>query len=246
MKHSYKITGMTCTGCQAKVQHLLSQMKGVSNVIIDLVKGEADITMVNHIATSEFKNALKEYPKYQLSEKSVEMPKTISTPVVEEQKSWVVTYRPILLVFGYITGITLLVQFINGSFNWMQWMAHFMAGFFLVFSFFKLLNLKGFAESYAMYDIVAKRIKGYAYLYAFIELGLGVAYLTNFNPFITNLITAIVMSISIVGVLQSVLNKQKIKCACLGDVFNLPMSTITIIEDALMIAMSLIMIVKII
>lgn len=39
------------------------------------------------------------------------------------------------------------------------------------------------------------------------------------------------------------MNKRKIKCACLGDVFNLPMSTITIIEDALMIGMSVIMLV---
>lgn len=46
------------------------------------------------------------------------------------------------------------------------------------------------------------------------------------------------MSISIIGVLQSVLNKQKIQCACLGAVFNLQMSTVTIIEDALMIGMS--------
>lgn len=244
MKHTYKVSGMTCTGCQEKVQHLLSKLNGVSNVSIDLEKGEVDVTMENHIATSELNDALKEYPKYQLSEKRVDVPKVISTPFAEEQNSWLETYRPILLVFGYITGITLLVQFVNGSFNWMQWMNYFMAGFFLVFSFFKLLNLKGFAESYAMYDIIAKRIKGYGYLYAFIELGLGVAYLTGFNAIITNLITAIVMSVSIIGVLQSVLNKQKIKCACLGDVFNLPMSTITIIEDALMIAMSLIMLIK--
>lgn len=246
MKHTYKVSGMTCTGCQAKVQHLLSQVKGVSNVTIDLEKGEADVTMEHHIATSELKNALKDYPKYQLSEKNVEMPKTISTAFIEEEKSWIETYSPILLVFGYITGITILVQVIRGSFNWMQWMNHFMAGFFLVFSFFKMLNLKGFAESYAMYDIVAKRIKGYGYLYALIELGLGIAYLIGFNPLVTNLITAIVMSISIIGVLQSVLNKQKIKCACLGDVFNLPMSTITIIEDALMIVMSLTMLIKMI
>lgn len=244
MKYTYKISGMTCTGCQAKVQHLLSQVKGVISTTIDLEKGEADVTMGYHIATSELKDALKEYPKYQLSEKSVEEPKAISTAFVEEEKSWLETYRPILLVFGYITGITLLVQFVNGSFNWMQWMNHFMAGFFLVFSFFKLLNLKGFVESYAMYDIVAKRMKSYGYLYAFIELGLGVAYLTGFKLFIINSITAIIMSISILGVLQSVLNKQKIKCACLGDVFNLPMSTITIIEDALMIAMSMIMLIK--
>jgi hypothetical protein len=46
------------------------------------------------------------------------------------------------------------------------------------------------------------------------------------------------MSISIIGVLQSVLNKKKIQCACLGAIFNLPMSTVTIIEDALMIGMS--------
>ncbi len=53
------------------------------------------------------------------------------------------------------------------------------------------------------------------------------------------------MSISFIGVLQSVLNKQKIQCACLGDVFNLPMSTVTIIEDALMIAMSATMLILI-
>ena len=244
MKHIYKITGMTCAGCQAKVQHLLSQVKGVNSVAIDLQKEEAEVTMEHHIATSELKNALKDYPKYQLSEKIVEMPQVISATFDEEQKSWLETYRPILLVFGYITGITLLVQFANDSFNWMQWMNHFMAGFFLVFSFFKLLNLKGFAESYAMYDVVAKQIKNYGYLYVFIELSLGIAYLTGFNPLLTNAITVIVMSVSIIGVLQSVLNKQKIKCACLGDVFNLPMSTITIIEDALMIVMSLIMLIK--
>ena len=71
-------------------------------------------------------------------------------------------------------------------------------------------------------------------------------YLTGFNPIVTNSITVIVMVVSIIGVLQSVLNNKKIKCACLGAVFNLPMSTITIIEDALMIAMSVIMLIKMI
>jgi copper chaperone CopZ len=244
MTHTYQITGMTCTGCQAKVQHLLSQVKGVKNINIDLAKGEADITMDAHIATSELKNALKDYPKYQLSEKENVKMKAEPITLEEETKSWLETYRPILLVFGYITGVSLLVQFVNGSFNWMQWMNHFMAGFFLVFSFFKLLNLKGFAESYAMYDIIAKRWSGFGYVYAFLELGLGIAYIVGFNPMATNIVTCIVMTISIIGVLQSVLDNKKIKCACLGAVFNLPMSTLTIIEDAVMIAMSAIMLIK--
>ena len=114
----------------------------------------------------------------------------------------------------------------------------FMAGFFLSFSFFKMLDLKGFADSYTMYDIVAKKIKAWGFIYPFIELALGFAYATGFQPFVTNIVTVIVMTVSMIGVLQSVLNKRKIRCACLGAVFNLPMSTVTIIEDALMIAMS--------
>lgn len=122
-------------------------------------------------------------------------------------------------------------------------MGHFMAGFFLVFSFFKLLDLQGFVESYSMYDIVATKWKGWGYIYAFTELALGVAFISGINPLVTNAVTFIVMSISIIGVLQSVLIKRKIKCACLGAVFNLPMSAITIIEDALMVGMSAIMLV---
>jgi hypothetical protein len=118
-----------------------------------------------------------------------------------------------------------------------------MAGFFLTFSFFKLLDLKGFAESYFSYDIIARRWMGWGYVYAFIELGLGISFLTRVNTLLTNIVTFIVMSISIIGVLKSVLNKRKIKCACLGAVFNIPMSTVTIIEDALMIAMSLVMVI---
>ena len=240
MTHTYKISGMTCTGCQAKVQGLLSKVNGIEHVAIDLKKGEAIVEMTKHVSTSNLKEALKEYPKYELTE-TVQKPQTLNLSVEEEKKSWLDTYRPILLVFSYILGVTLLVEFTNGGFLWMRWMNHFMAGFFLVFSFFKLLNLQGFAESYSMYDVVAKKWNVWGYLYAFVELALGISFLTGFNPLITNAVSFLVMTVSIIGVLQSVLNKRKIKCACLGAVFNLPMSTITIIEDALMILMSAVM-----
>lgn len=237
MTHTYKVSGMTCTGCQAKVQSLLTKVKSVSNVEIDLAKGEATIQMDKHIATSALQDALKDYPKYKLSEIAVQHSPVFSEES-EEAKTWLATYKPILLIFAFITGITLLNEWVTGDFLWMRWMSNFMAGFFLVFSFFKLLNLKGFAESYSMYDVIAKKWCGWGYVYAFVELALGIAFLTGFNPILTNSITFVVMSVSVIGVLQSVFNKRKIKCACLGDVFNLPMSTITIIEDALMIGMS--------
>ena len=238
MTHTYTITGMTCNGCAAKVQKLLSGVDGVEAVNIHLEKNEADVTMHHHIQTNALQNALKDYPKYQLSEQANHHNHTALINE-EEKRSWLQTYKPILLIFAYIIVITLLVE-ANRGFNAMHWMSNFMGAFFLTFSFFKMLDLKGFAESYFSYDIIAKRWMGYGYVYAFIELALGIAFISGFNPLVTNIATFVVMTVSITGVLQSVLNKRKIKCACLGAVFNLPMSTVTIIEDLLMIVMSLV------
>lgn len=211
-------------------------LPGVTDVEVSKENETATISMEKHIALSVFQNALDS--KYTIAA-------TTHNEAAEQAKSWLAIYKPVLLIFGYITGITLLSEGMQVEFSLMRWMNHFMAGFFLIFSFFKLLNLKGFADSYAMYDIVAKQWSGWGYIYAFIELALGIAFLTSYSPILTNSITFVVMSVSIIGVLQSVFNKRKIKCACLGDIFNLPMSTITIIEDALMIGMSGIMLITI-
>ncbi|WDF54055.1 heavy-metal-associated domain-containing protein [Mucilaginibacter sp. KACC 22063] len=242
MEHTYAVTGMTCAGCQYKVQTLLGKVSGVTDVDIDLDAGEAHVKMDHHVPTSDLQNALKEYPKYQLNEKQVSMPAMSAFEELAE-KSWVETYKPILLIFGYIFVASMIAGATPIGFNEMLAMRIFMAGFFLVFSFFKLLNLEGFADSYAMYDVIARKFKGWGYIYAFTELALGLAYATNFQPVITNAVTFVVMSVSIVGVLQTVLSKKTIRCACLGAVFNLPMSTVTIIEDGLMIAMSAVMLV---
>ena len=229
MIHTYKLTGMTCGGCEAKVKSSLLTVPDITSVEVSKEKQTATIGMEKHISLATLQKALSE--KYSISALEHNEP-------IEQAKGWLETYRPVLLIFLYITGVALLAEWGQNDFMWMRWMNHFMAGFFLVFSFFKLLNLKGFAESYSMYDIIAKRWNRWGYVYAFIELFLGLAFLTGYNPLITNAVTLVIMGVSIVGVLQSVLNKRKIKCACLGDVFNLPMSTITIIEDALMILMS--------
>jgi copper chaperone CopZ len=234
---------MTCTGCQQKVHDLLSQVAGVKKATVDFVKGSAEIEMSQHISTQTLNYALKGYPKYQLSGEIKPARVFSMDDDQEEKKSWFVTYKPILLIFGYITAVSVIVALLSGHFSVFKAMRTFMAGFFIIFSFFKMLDLQGFADSYSMYDLVAKRFRPWGYIYAFIELGLGLAFIANFQPVIINWVTLIVMTGSIVGVLQSVLNGRKIRCACLGAVFNLPMSTVTIFEDALMIWMSITMLI---
>jgi cation transport ATPase len=233
---------MTCGKCVAKVKSQLLMLGDVTEATVQLSAPQATITMQKHIPVTILQDALSKAGSYSITEADGGMHHTMPA---EETGSWLETYKPILLIGAYITGATLLVEAVKGGFNWHTWMQNFMAGFFLVFSFFKLLNLECFAESYSSYDIIAKKWQGWGYLYAFIELGLGIAYLLNFNPIVTNAVTFLVMSISIIGVLQSVFNKRKIQCACLGAVFNLPMSTITIIEDALMIGMSGVMLLSV-
>ncbi len=131
-----------------------------------------------------------------------------------------------------------LVELRLGAIDPTRAMQNFMGAFFLAFAFFKLLDLRGFADSYHMYDIVAQRLPIYGLVYPFLELALGAAYVAGIQPVAVNLTTLVVMSVSSIGVIQSVLQKRRIRCACLGTVFNLPMSTVTLVEDGLMIAMA--------
>nr|WP_276899433.1 cation transporter [Pedobacter kyonggii] len=232
MTHTYQLTGMTCGGCENKVKSNLLVLPDVTSVEVSKDTNSATISMNKHIGLDTLQQALGgTESKYQISAAH-------HNQTLEEAKSWTETYKPILLIFGYVTVISLVVSWHSTGIDFIVFMRIFMAGFFLTFSFFKMLNLKAFAESYAMYDIVAKKFGAWGYIYAFIELGLGLSFALNLSPVAVNWVTLVVMTISIFGVLESVLNKKKIQCACLGAVFNLPMSTVTIVEDAIMIAMS--------
>ena len=236
MIHTYKIEGMTCGKCVNTVKTALGKINGVEMADISLNPPQAILIMNHHIDTNELNTALKNYGHYSLVATNGMNHEPLQQ--VNDTVSFFVTYKPILLVFAYLLLASILKEIYDGGFNLMNFMQVFMGGFFLIFSFFKMLDIKGFASSYMSYDIIAKKWFGWGYVYPFVELLLGLAYLFHFQPALTNIVTVIVMSLSIIGVIQSLLNKQKIQCACLGTIFNLPMSKITLIEDALMIMMA--------
>jgi cation transport ATPase len=230
---------MTCGSCVAKVKSELLKLGDITEAKVQLAAPQAEITMHKHIPLTSLQNALSKAGSFKISEQ--QQSEVMVLTENKMQQSWLQTYKPIIVIGLYILGITVLYEIAN-SYSWESWMLNFMAGFFLTFSFFKMLDLKGFAESYATYDIIAKRWMGWGYVYAVLELALGLAFLLRFELLITYGLTIVVMSVSLVGVLQSVLNRRTITCACLGTVFNLPMSTVTILENGLMIVMSAVMI----
>lgn len=230
---------MTCGSCKAKVTGSIEKLEGIKSVEIDLTNGKTIIDSDILYSEAEIQESIGRDSKYQI----VRQEPSPSAEIEEEKKGFFLTYKPLFLIVFFIILVSSLAQYPFSSFNGGLWMRHFMSGFFIVFSFFKLLNIQGFSSSYKMYDIVAQKWSSWGKIYPFVELALGIAYLINIYPTITNLITVIVLGISSIGVIKSNLDKRKIKCACLGDVFNLPMSKVTIIEDITMVLMAAIMLI---
>lgn len=159
----------------------------------------------------------------------------------EPAKSGIKAYWPLILVLLFVTGLTLHLGWVRGGFDWKNLMLDFMGFFFMAFAFFKLLDVKAFADAYRSYDIPTKLWPTWGYIYPFVELSFGLLLLHRIELFWTNVAIVVVLGASIIGVIQSVMQKRKIKCACLGTGFNLPMTQVTIIEDAAMILMAVFM-----
>ncbi|MEO6053170.1 MAG: MauE/DoxX family redox-associated membrane protein, partial [Chthoniobacterales bacterium] len=104
----------------------------------------------------------------------------------------------------------------NGNWNRMTWMHDFMGFFLVIFSMFKFFNMEGFADGFQMYDLLAKPFRPYAYVYPFIELGLGLGYLSYWQPKTIYIATIVVMLFGSLGVFNALRKKLDIECACLG------------------------------
>src|SRR5690606_37818726 len=150
MTHTYNITGMTCGGCKASVEKYLGNVDNVTNVSVNLEKAEAEVTMSSHVATEALKKALPE--KYTLSEKENKNVFQMTSQSLDatEQKSKLQQLLPLLLILFYIATASILLHYKNWDGNAV--MLDFMGLFFIVFSFFKMLDLKNFPESFRMYD----------------------------------------------------------------------------------------------
>ena len=63
MKHTYKITGMSCNGCRTKVEKTLNALEGI-DAQVTLSPPQATISMKEHIPTETMQKALSAVGKY--------------------------------------------------------------------------------------------------------------------------------------------------------------------------------------
>lgn len=225
------IEGLRCMGCVDKVQTALRVYD--PDVRVTLTPPEVRFSSPFRIQeVNELLSSIGDYKVYPHGSGLSRISSSLSI------------YSPLIGVFLVLTITTVGLQLGSSTFNVDLAMQQFMGLYFLVFASFKIMNLKGFADSFRKYDLLAYRSEVYARLYPLLELSLGYFYLKNKFPLTVNILSFLLMTFSSVGVLIALIQKRKIACACLGTVFNLPMTYVSLFEDLLMSAMALITILR--
>ena len=234
MNQKFLISGMTCLKCKASIENALQSFEAITKLKVDFKKQELVIISNEGLALSTVQKLIPK--KYTILEMDFNE-KLIDKEF--EGKSKIQQLKPLLLIIFYITSASLFLNFKN--WNWNEFMLDFMGLFFIVFSFFKMLDLNGFTQSFKMYDPLAKRVSFYGRIYPFIETLLGLMFLMRYEINIALITTLVLLVTTTIGVSKVLLQKQSIQCACLGTVLKLPMTEATFIENSIMIIMAILM-----
>ena len=230
MKNRFYVFGMTCSGCVKSVRETINSEAEVNEVRVSLETGLMEIKSKKKFSTSEISTLLGS--KYSI-QKAISHSAKISTTKFKK-------LTPLLIIFACLILGTFFISH-HKDLNLERSMQIFMGLFFIVFSFFKFLDYKGFPDSFKRYDPLAKRIPGYARIYPFIETFLGIAYLAELQLPLVLLITLVILSFTTFGVFRTLIKKSEIECACLGTTIKLPMTEATLIENGVMLTMSIIL-----
>ena len=221
---------MTCQACVSGVTEKLISLDEVEDIKIDLAGGNVALEVSKSLTLEKLSVVL--LPKY--------IPSLETQPFdpapLKQTPSKLKQLFPLFLIFVYLISGSVLLQ--KNTFRFTNFMIDFMGLFFVVFSFFKFLDYKGFPSAFAQYDPLAKRSVLYAKIYPFIEIFLGLMLLLRWQLNFAFIATIVILSITTVGVIYALLDKNKINCACLGTALKLPMTEATLIENVIMLVMA--------
>ena len=229
----FKIKGIKCNKCIEEVLNDLKINKELNLIEINFNEKQLKVSSTKKLTKEKMQSYLK--PKYKLTEiTKKENLNKISLNKIQQ-------LFPLFLILTYILISSLILNYNNLVINGL--MLDFMGQFFIIFSFFKFLNLRGFKNAFKIYDPLAKKFNFYGWIYPIIETLVGISFLMRFEYQIFAYVSILILTPTTIGVIKALNREEKIKCACLGSVLNLPMTEATLIENGLMILMSLTLII---
>ena len=104
----------------------------------------------------------------------------------------------------------------------------------------KLMDLDSFAESFEKYDLITQRVKLYGKAFPFLELLLGLGFLSGIAPIATGVGSLTLGTSGAISALKAVyLDKRDLSCACIGGRSKAPLGVVSVFENAIMVVMGI-------
>jgi len=157
-------------------------------------------------------------------------------------------YTPVLVVFGVAALLAGAMMWgIYGELFSVRGVEWFVAFSMAMLAMLKLRDLEAFSNMFLNYDVLARRVVRYAYVYPFAELFAAVMMVAGG---VFGLIAApVALFIGTIGawsVFKAVyLDKRDLKCACTGGGTNVPLGFVSLSENLAMMGMGVWMIAKV-
>lgn len=148
-----------------------------------------------------------------------------------------VTYRPVIAVFSVAALVALAISWMtSGSLLTIEVVEWFIAISMCILALLKLQDLDGFSNMFLNYDLLARRLVPYSYVYPFAELLAGVLMVAGTLMWLSIPVALFIGGIGAVSVLKAVyIDKRTLKCACVGGGSNVPLGFVSLTENLMMI-----------
>ena len=145
-------------------------------------------------------------------------------------------------LIGLLAGLGFWQTNSSGLLQLLGWL---MAVWLLVFGGFKLIGYRQFVTAFRGYDIIAKGWRPWAWLFPWLEISLGIAYLFEIAPTARDWLVVVIFGLASLGVARAIYanQPQHYQCACLGRLIRLPLSKLSLVENLTMLVMVAVMLV---
>ncbi len=156
-------------------------------------------------------------------------------------------YQPVIAVFAvtFLMAVTACLAS-SGQFLVVRTLELFIAFSMCVLGILKLQDLRSFATGFIQYDVIARRYVPYSYVYPFVEAGAGILMIAGIATWIAAPAALLVGAVGAFSVIKAVyVEKRDVNCACVGGGSSVPLGSISLTENLMMIAMSVWMMVKV-
>lgn len=151
------------------------------------------------------------------------------------------TYAPVVAIFGMAAAMAAAASWavfdaivtVRGA----EW---FVASAMCLLAVQKLRDVDGFANGFLGYDLLARRVVRYAYVYPWAEGIAGVLMIAGTLLWIAAPLALFIGGIGAVSVIRAVyIEKRELRCACVGGDSNVPLGFISLTENLMMVGMGL-------